>query len=111
MASNKLDTRNFEAQALEVADLLRALANEKRLMILCKLVELGEANVSALAEDVDLAQSALSQHLAKMRNEGIVAYRRDGQTLWYYIADARIEKLFATMHGLFCSPRKRRGDR
>ena len=103
--ADKLDTKNFEAQALEVADILRALA------ILCKLVELGEANVSTLAEDVGLAQSALSQHLAKMRNEGIVAFRRDGQTLWYRIADARIEKLFATMHGLFCHPPKRRAAR
>jgi ArsR family transcriptional regulator len=109
--ADKLDTKNFEAQALEVADILRALANEKRLTILCKLVELGEANVSTLAEDVGLAQSALSQHLAKMRNEGIVAFRRDGQTLWYRIADARIEKLFATMHGLFCHPPKRRAAR
>ena len=111
MASEKLDTKSFEAQALEVADILRALANEKRLMILCKLVELGEANVSALADDIGLAQSALSQHLAKMRNEGIVTFRRDGQTLWYRIADARVEKLFAVMHGLFCNSPKRRAAR
>ena len=106
--TNKLNTKNFESQAMEVADIFRALANEKRLMIICKLVELGEAKVSALADDVGLTQSALSQHLAKMRNEGIVAYRRDAQTLWYRVADARIEKLFATMHGLFCNQPKRR---
>lgn len=111
MLPAKLNTKSFESQALEVADILRALANEKRLMILCKLVELGEAKVSSLAEGIGLTQSALSQHLSKMRSEGIVAYRRDAQTLWYRIADARIEKLFATMHGLFCAQPKRRASR
>ena len=104
--ADKLDTKNFEAQALEVADILRALANEKRLTILCKLVELGEANVSTLAEDVGLAQSALSQHLAKMRNEGIVAFRRESQSLWYRIADPRIEQLMAELYRLFCHQKK-----
>lgn len=108
MAPAKLNTKSFESQALEVAGILRALANEKRLMILCKLVELGEASVSALADDVGLTQSAMSQHLAKMRSEGIVTHRRDAQVIWYRIADPRIEKLFATMHGLFCDPPKRR---
>jgi len=67
-----LDTRKLERKAVAVADLLRALANERRLMILCRLVECGEANVSTLAEVVGLSQSALSQHLAKMRAEGLV---------------------------------------
>ena len=111
MLPAKLNTKSFESQALEVAEILRALANEKRLMILCKLVELGEAKVSTLSEDIGLTQSALSQHLAKMRSEGIVAYRREAQTLWYRIADPRIEKLFATMHGLFCAQPKRRRAR
>jgi ArsR family transcriptional regulator len=88
--------------------MLRALGNERRLMILCKLVEWGEANVSGLAEAVGLSQPALSQHLAKMRNEGLVTFRRDSQTLWYRIADPRIEQLFAALHKLFCQPRKAR---
>ena len=88
----------------EVAGILRALANERRLMILCKLVEWGEANVNSLAEAVGLSQSALSQHLAKMRDEGLVTYRRESQTLWYRIADPRIEDLFATLHRLYCKP-------
>ena len=87
-----------------MAHILRALANERRLMILCKLVEWGEANVTSLAEAVGLSQSALSQHLAKMRDEGLVTFRRESQTLWYRIADPRIEQLFATLHGLFCRP-------
>jgi ArsR family transcriptional regulator len=107
----QFDLGSFEAQATEVAGILRALANERRLMILCKLVEWGEANVTSLAEAVGLSQSALSQHLAKMRDEKIVAFRRDSQTLWYRIADPRIEELFATLHTLFCRQPKRRSRR
>jgi ArsR family transcriptional regulator len=110
MVTPKLDLKSFERQAIEVADVLRALANERRLMILCKLVEWGEANVNTLAEAVGLSQSALSQHLAKMRDEGIVAFRRESQTIWYRIADSRIEQLFATLYKLYCkqgSGRKR----
>jgi ArsR family transcriptional regulator len=96
----------MEANAGDVAGLLRALANERRLMILCKLVEWGEANVNTLADVVGLSQSALSQHLAKMRAEGLVTFRRESQTLWYRIADPRIEQLFATLHKLFCEQQK-----
>jgi ArsR family transcriptional regulator len=101
------DTAAFERNALQAADMLRALANERRLMILCKLVEWGEANVTQLAEAVGLSQSALSQHLAKMREEGIVAFRRDAQTAWYRISDARTEELLATLHRLFCRPARK----
>ena len=94
----------FEANATEVANILRALANERRLMILCKLVEWGEANVGTLAEAVGLSPSALSQHLAKMREEGIVATRRESQTIWYRIADPRTEALLGHLQQLFCPP-------
>lgn len=107
----QLDFKSFEAQATEVSGILRAVANERRLMILCKLVELGEVNVTALAEAVGLTQSALSQHLAKMRQEKIVTFRRDAQVLWYRIADPRIESLFATLQALFCKQPKRRSRR
>ncbi len=102
MAGKTFDPHSLERQASEVAAILRALANERRLMILCKLVEWGEGNVGSLAEAAGLSQSALSQHLAKMREEGIVTFRRDSQMLWYRIADPRIEQLFATLHRLFC---------
>lgn len=108
MAPRSFDPGSLEKKATEVADILRALANERRLMILCKLVEWGEANVNSLAEAVGLSQSALSQHLAKMREEGLVSFRRESQTLWYRIADPRIEQLFASLHKLFCEPPKRR---
>ena len=96
------DLAAFAANATEVAQILRALANERRLMILCKLVEWGEANVNSLAEAVGLSQSALSQHLAKMREEGIVAFRREGQTLWYRVADLRIRLLLKQLQKLYC---------
>ncbi len=94
----------FEAKANEVADILKAISNERRLMLLCRLLQMGEASVGSLAEAVGLSQSALSQHLAILRDQDIVAYRREGQTLWYRIADARIESLFSTLQGLFCPP-------
>ena len=99
-----LGIRAFQRQSTEVADILRALANERRLMILCKLVEWGEANVTTLAKAVGLSPSALSQHLAKMRDEGIVTFRRESQTIWYRISDPRIEELFATLYRLYCKP-------
>lgn len=97
-----LDVDAFATNAREVADVLRALGNERRLMILCKLVEWGEANVTALADAVGLSQSAVSQHLARMREEGLVATRREAQTIWYRIADPRIERVLATLHELYC---------
>jgi ArsR family transcriptional regulator len=102
MATTRFDPASFEENATEVANILRTLANERRLMILCKLVEWGEANVSTLAEAVGLSQSALSQHLAKMRDEGVVTFRRESQTIWYRIADPRIEQLLATLYALYC---------
>lgn len=100
--STRIDPRALQAKAGQVADLLGALANDRRLLILCKLVETGEATVGALADDIGLSQSALSQHLARMREEGIVTFRRDAQTLWYRIADPRVETLLATLHRLYC---------
>ena len=106
MRGSPAEMQELEQSAAEVAPILRALGNERRLMIVCKLVEWGEAKVSSLAEAVDLSQSALSQHLAKLREQKIIAYRRESQTLWYRIADPRVEKLFAMLHGLFCRPSK-----
>jgi ArsR family transcriptional regulator len=99
----RLDPRAMQAKAGQVASLLSALANDRRLLILCTLVELGEATVGTLVEEVGLSQSALSQHLARMREEGIVAFRREAQSIWYRIADPKIETLFATLHRLYCT--------
>jgi DNA-binding transcriptional ArsR family regulator len=89
------------ARAQEAARLLKLLANERRLLILCRLIEEGEMNVSQLADAVDLAQSALSQHLAKMREDGLVTFRRESQTIWYRIADPKAARVLKTLHDLF----------
>jgi ArsR family transcriptional regulator len=96
------DLAAFAAQASEVAGLLKAMANQRRLMVLCKLVEVGEMRVGELVEAVGLSQSALSQHLAVMREEGLVTFRRESQALWYRIADPRTEALLAALHHIFC---------
>ena len=98
-----MDLATFEANASAVAGLLRALGNQRRLMIMCKLAEHGEMTVGDLAEAVALSQSALSQHLAKLRDEGLVAFRREAQSAWYRIADPRCETLMATLYQLYCS--------
>lgn len=99
-----LDTASFEANAAMVAAILRELANPHRLMVLCSLAEAGEMKVGDIAQRVGLSQSALSQHLARLREEGLVAFTRDAQVLRYRIADARIEALLATLYQLYCTP-------
>ncbi len=103
MARTARDPATLLENASNVANLMKALANERRLMILCVLAGQKEANVMSLAEEVGVSQSALSQHLARLREENIVTYRRDGQTLWYRIADPRIAKLMQELERLFCS--------
>jgi ArsR family transcriptional regulator len=97
------DISDFEASASQAARLLRALGNERRLMVLCQLTE-GERSVSELQPLVGLSQSALSQHLAVLREEGIVATRRDAQTIWYRINDPAAMKVVATLAEIFCPP-------
>jgi DNA-binding transcriptional ArsR family regulator len=97
-----MDLATLEAHADSVAELLKALGNTRRLMVMCKLLEHREMNVGTLAEELGISQSALSQHLAKMRAEGLVAFRRESQTLWYRIADPRCERLLAVLYDLYC---------
>jgi DNA-binding transcriptional ArsR family regulator len=94
----------LEEKAREVSDLLRLLANEKRLLVLCQLSLAGEMSVTALGEEVGLGQSALSQHLARLRAKGLVATRREAQTLFYRIADKRIGKLLEALYAIYCAP-------
>lgn len=97
-----MDLATFEAKAGQVAATLKAIGNQRRLMVLCRLAEHGEMTAGDLARDVGLSQSACSQHLAKMRDEGLISYRRESQTLWYAIADVRIARLLATLYQLYC---------
>lgn len=101
-----LATRDLEKKAEEVAQLMGIIANARRLLILCKLAEAGEMNVSRLVEEVGLSQSALSQHLAIMRACGLVATRKEGLNVHYRIADPRAYDLMQALQGIFCPPGK-----
>jgi DNA-binding transcriptional ArsR family regulator len=98
-----IDLRQFEASATRAAALLKALSNEKRLMILCQLGD-RELQVGAIRPLVGLSQSALSQHLALLREEGLVATRREGQAVFYRIADPAALRVIATLAEIFCPP-------
>ncbi len=100
------DRAAFEASAAAAATLLRALANEKRLLVLCQLGD-GELSVSTLQARLSVSQSALSQHLALLREEGIVATRRDGQSIHYRIADPAAVQVIATLAAIFCPEKSR----
>ncbi|WP_291839304.1 metalloregulator ArsR/SmtB family transcription factor, partial [Brevundimonas sp.] len=86
---------DFEARAGEAAQLLRALGNERRLLILCHLISAEEMSVGQLASQIGLSQSALSQHLARLREDGLVAFRREAQTIFYRVADPNAGRLLA----------------
>lgn len=88
-------------RAVEAATLLRALANERRLMILCALTG-GEQCVGVLERRIGISQSALSQHLAVLRQTGVVKTRRDGLTIYYSLAGAEAEALLRTLSDLYC---------
>lgn len=92
----------FAGQAEVAAGVLKSLAHKGRLLVLCYLVEAGELSVGELVARVGLSQSALSQHLAKLRGEGLVTTRREAQTVFYRIADDKVRSLLATLHDLYC---------
>ncbi|AZV93855.1 DNA-binding transcriptional ArsR family regulator [Kerstersia gyiorum] len=91
----------LDADAEQAAALLRAAGNPRRLLVLCLLIENGEMSVGSLLEHLDLSQSALSQHLARMREEGLVTYRRASQTLYYRIDDERVRQLIAALKDIY----------
>ncbi|MCZ8086197.1 MAG: ArsR/SmtB family transcription factor [Brevundimonas sp.] len=93
----------FQAKAAEAARLLRALSNERRLMILCQLGG-GERAVGKLAPLVGLSQSALSQHLAVLREDGLVATRREGVSIRYRLADPNVARIIAVLAEIYCPP-------
>ncbi len=101
------DARELTARAHEAAKLLAALANQNRLAILCELVD-GERPVGALVQAIGLSQSALSQHLAKLRAAGIVATRRDAQTIYYRLASDAAGSVMTTLAEIYCRRRPRK---
>jgi ArsR family transcriptional regulator len=103
-----VDISSLQQNAQLVSETLRLLANEKRLLVLCQLALAGELSVTTLSVKVGLSQSALSQHLAKLRADRLVTTRRESQTLYYRLADDKIGRLLAALYDIYCSPRKRK---
>ena len=95
-------TKHMADHASSVSRLLKSLANEKRLMILCSLAE-GELSVGELNKRIALSQSALSQHLAKLRDEGMVSTRRQSQTIFYSLASTETRRIIELLHEMYCS--------
>jgi len=98
-----MNIAELEPRADEAAELLAAMANTKRLLILCHLLD-AELSVGELAERVELGQSPLSQHLSKLRAMKLVAARRDGQQVLYRLASENVAKVLTTLHGIYCAP-------
>jgi ArsR family transcriptional regulator len=110
MALQELSPGLFARKAGEAAALLKALAHEARLLVLCQLVD-GEHSAGALQEAAGLSQSALSQHLARLREDGLVATRRDGTSIFYRLADHKAARVLETLAAIYCPPKTRKPRR
>ena len=99
----KVDPNAMKKQAGKAHQLLASMANEKRLLILCQLID-GERSVSEIAELLDARQSTISQHLALLRKDGYVQARREGQTQFYSLKGDDARSVIETLHALYCVP-------
>ena len=99
----KIRPSQMREQAAAAEEMLKALANRHRLMILCQLIE-GERPVRDLAQFQGLRDSTVSQHLALLRKDGLVETRRDGQTIWYSLASEPVRRLVETLYEIYCGP-------
>jgi DNA-binding transcriptional ArsR family regulator len=104
MTQNAAPLEILEQRAAEAARMMRLLGHEKRLLVLCHLVAAGEMNVGELVAAVGLSQSALSQHLALLREDGLVTTRRDAQMILYRLADPRAAQILELLRTLYCPP-------
>ena len=93
----------MDRSAGHAARLIRAIANEKRLILLCHMVQ-GEHTVGELSRLVQLSQSAVSQHLARLRADNLVNVRRESQTAYYSLACSKVGRVIETLHGVYCDP-------
>lgn len=101
MTAPKMDVQQMHAAAGDASAMLRVLANEDRILLLCELTR-GEACVSELEERLGIRQPTLSQQLGILRAEKIVATRREGRNIFYRISDQRVVAVLATLYGLYC---------
>lgn len=96
-----MNIEELESRAGEAAKLLKAMSNPHRLLILCQLLS-GERRVSELEEVTGLSQSALSQHLARLRTDGVVCTRRESQRIYYSLAGTEVHQVIGVLHQIFC---------
>ena len=96
-----MKSSDIAPMAREASELLDAMANEKRLTILCMLLD-GEITVNDLAERVGMSQSALSQQLAKLRALKLVDTRREAQQIYYRLSSTTVERVLETLYGIYC---------
>ena len=96
------DLKKLARQAGDAAQLMKLLGNEKRLLVLCFLAARGEMTVGELVGVAKLSQSALSQHLARLRGDGLVTFRRTSQTLHYRVADKRAMRIMQVLKEIYC---------
>ncbi|MCC8996143.1 MAG: metalloregulator ArsR/SmtB family transcription factor [Nitrosomonas sp.] len=94
---------DMQQSANAAAELLKTLANPSRLMVLCNILK-QECTVGELEKLVGISQSALSQHLSRLRHEGIVSCRREGQNAYYSLQDERSRHVIEALYGIFCKP-------
>jgi DNA-binding transcriptional ArsR family regulator len=99
----KINAKTMEVAADQACELLKALANRHRLMIICQLVD-RERSVGELAVFLGIRDSTVSQHLALLRKDGLVTARRDGQTIWYSISSGPARELVETLYRVYCAP-------
>ncbi len=100
----------MQAQAEEAAELLKALSNPQRLRVMCLLID-GEKTVGEINAEVELSQSALSQHLAVLREGGLVQTRRESQNVYYSVPPGPVHRLLSTLHDIYCpTPGEEGGD-
>ena len=99
----KIDSDVMEAAADQASELLKALSNRHRLLIICQLID-GERSVGELAGFLNLRDSTVSQHLALLRKDDLVMARRDAQTIYYSIASDPAREILKTLYQVFCAP-------
>ena len=99
--NERMDFDAMQRNASDAANLLKGLANESRLMIMCVLSE-GEVSVGQLNQRINLSQSALSQHLAVLREQELVQTRRESQTIYYRLADTAAMSIIELLHDVYC---------
>jgi DNA-binding transcriptional ArsR family regulator len=102
----KMNVGIMEAAADRASELLKALANRHRLLIICQLID-GERSVGDLAEFLGLRDSTVSQHLALLRKDGLVSARRDAQTIYYSIASDPAREILTALYRVYCTPQSR----